>query len=141
MALVTSGLLSIGGSTSTRSINLELSLSSDAASNLNQSNFRSLAGVASGKISISDFYGKSAGGKCTAISLYYDGRGVDSVCQGEGRPATYYIDASYGSGNIYTDSDCQECTAGNYGDGNGKTYAVVAEGKEGCTTGWRACER
>ena len=53
MTLVSSGLIAIGGTGATylnRSVNLELSLAYNANSNLNQTNFRSLAGVASGTI-------------------------------------------------------------------------------------------
>jgi hypothetical protein len=60
MALASSGTLSIGGSTANRSINLELGRSATATSNLNETDLRTLAGVASGTISISDFYGASA---------------------------------------------------------------------------------
>lgn len=60
MTLASSGEMSIGGTTANRSINLELGLSATANSSLNQTNFRSLAGVASGQISMSNFYGKSA---------------------------------------------------------------------------------
>ena len=51
--------LSIGGSTSGQSINLELGRSATATSSLNESALRTLAGVSSGAISISDFYGAS----------------------------------------------------------------------------------
>jgi hypothetical protein len=60
MTLVSSGELSIGGSTTNRSINLELGRSATASSNLNETALRTLAGVASGQISISNFYGKSS---------------------------------------------------------------------------------
>ena len=59
MALASSGTLSIGGSTSNRSINLELDRSATATSSLGESTLRTLAGVSSGAISISDFYGAS----------------------------------------------------------------------------------
>lgn len=59
MALNNSGIMSIGGSTVGASINLELNLLPGANSNLGQANFRTLAGVASGQIDMSDFYGKS----------------------------------------------------------------------------------
>lgn len=60
MTLASSGTLSIGGSTATRSINLELGLSATANSSIGQTNFRTLAGVSSGTISLSNFYGKSS---------------------------------------------------------------------------------
>ena len=45
MTLASSGEMSIGGTTANRSINLELGLAATANSSLNQTNFRSLAGV------------------------------------------------------------------------------------------------
>jgi len=60
MALNSSGQISIGGSTAGQSINLELGRSATATSNLNETDLRTLAGVSSGTISISDFYGKSS---------------------------------------------------------------------------------
>lgn len=59
MALNASGPISIGGSTAGQSINLELSRSASAASNLNESALRALANKASGSISLSDFYSKT----------------------------------------------------------------------------------
>ena len=59
MPLNTSGTLSIGGSTVGQSINLELNRAATASSNLNETPLRTLAGVASGQISISNFYGKA----------------------------------------------------------------------------------
>jgi len=59
MTLNSTGALSIGGSTTGQSINLELGRSATATSNLNETDLRTLAGVASGAISISNFYGKS----------------------------------------------------------------------------------
>ena len=60
MALVSSGTISIGGTTTNRSINLELGRSATATSSLNETALRTLAGVSSGTISLSDFHGKSA---------------------------------------------------------------------------------
>lgn len=59
MPLVSSGEISIGGSTTNRSINLELGRSATATSSLGESALRTLAGVSSGAISLSSFYGKS----------------------------------------------------------------------------------
>jgi hypothetical protein len=61
MALVTSGAISIGGTTTNRSINLEISRSATATSSLGETDLRTLAGVSSGAISMSDFYGASSG--------------------------------------------------------------------------------
>ena len=59
MTLNSSGTISIGGSTTGQSINLELGRSATATSSLNESTLRTLAGVASGAISLSNFYGKT----------------------------------------------------------------------------------
>ena len=60
MTLATSGEISLGGSTATRSINLELGQAATATVSLNDANVRTLAGVASGAIVVpTDFYGKS----------------------------------------------------------------------------------
>jgi hypothetical protein len=59
MPLNSSGPLSFGGSTVGQSINLELGVSATATASINATNFRTLAGVASGQISVSNFYGKS----------------------------------------------------------------------------------
>jgi hypothetical protein len=59
MTLAASGEMSIGGSTSTRSINLELGRAAGATSSLGETALRTLAGVASGAISMSNFYGKA----------------------------------------------------------------------------------
>lgn len=60
MTLNASGPLSLGGATAGQSINLELGQSATALASINATNFRALAGVASGQISISNFYGKSS---------------------------------------------------------------------------------
>lgn len=59
MTLATSGTISIGGTTATRSINLELNRAATATSNMGETDLRTLAGVSSGAISMSNFYGKS----------------------------------------------------------------------------------
>jgi hypothetical protein len=61
MALNNSGPLSFGGSTVGQSINLELGVSATATASINSTAFRTLAGVSSGQISVSNFYGKSNG--------------------------------------------------------------------------------
>ena len=60
MPLNGSGPISIGGSTAGQSINLELGRAAGATSSLDETSLRSLAGVASGTISLSSFYGKSS---------------------------------------------------------------------------------
>ena len=59
MTLNASGPLSFGGATTGQSINLELGVSATALASINSTSFRTLAGVASGQISVSSFYGKS----------------------------------------------------------------------------------
>ena len=81
MALASSGTMSIGGSTSTRSINLELSRSATATSSMGETDLRDLAGVSSGAIGIDDFYGASATQNFTTVKsghargTYTGGRG------------------------------------------------------------------
>lgn len=61
MTLNASGPISLGGSTTGQSINLELSQSATAQVSMNDTNVRTLAGVASGAIVMpTNFYGKSA---------------------------------------------------------------------------------
>lgn len=61
MPLNSSGPISLGGSTSGQSINLELGQSATAQVSMNDTNVRTLAGVASGAIIMpTNFYGKSA---------------------------------------------------------------------------------
>ena len=74
MPLNNSGPISIGGSTAGQSINLELGRAATASSNLNESALRTLAGVPSGAISLSNFYGKS---NFTANLPDYVGSGIN----------------------------------------------------------------
>jgi hypothetical protein len=60
MALNSSGAISLGGSTAGQSVNLELGQAAGATITMNDTNLRSLFGVASGTISLSQGYGKSA---------------------------------------------------------------------------------
>lgn len=60
MALNSSGAISLGGTTAGQSVNLELGQAAGATITMNDTNLRSLFGVASGTISLSQGYGKSA---------------------------------------------------------------------------------
>ena len=71
MALASSGTMSIGGTTTDRSINLELGRSATATSSLGETDLRDLAGVASGAIGMDDFYGASASQAFTDITAGY----------------------------------------------------------------------
>jgi len=59
MTLNSSGQISMGGSTTGQSINLELGQSATAQVSLNDGGLRSLAGVPSGQISLNNFWGKA----------------------------------------------------------------------------------
>lgn len=60
MPLNSSGPLSLNGSTVGQSIGLELGKAATAQISLNDTDARTLAGIASGQISLSSFYGKSS---------------------------------------------------------------------------------
>ena len=59
MTLTASGQISIGGNTTSQSIEVELGQSGLVTASLNDTAFRTLAGKSSGQISMSDFYAKS----------------------------------------------------------------------------------
>lgn len=98
MTLNASGPISLGGSTAGQSINLELGVSATALASINASNFRALAGVASGQISLSNFYGKSSIayglGQITWTGGNYFGAGP----AGQDSAGNFYI-ASYSPSN------------------------------------------
>ena len=141
MALVTSGLIAIGGTGAVytnRSINLELSLAYNANSNLNQSNFRSLAGVASGTISLSDFYGKSAATNTQIQPKYLGSRGAScvTVCETEDTN-TVFTPGTYANfmtqTNLYSNSGgTSNAASGWYSNGiscrqwNGSSWVTAA---------------
>ena len=58
MTFVSSGYIAIGGATSSRSINLQMKESASALKGLGDNDCRIVAGVSSGPISLSNFYGK-----------------------------------------------------------------------------------
>ena len=91
MALATSGTMSIGGTTANRSINLELGRSATATSSLGESALRTLAGVSSGAISMSNFYGKSSAETQTVtVGTFYDGTAyIPSTSWGYGQSQGY----------------------------------------------------
>jgi len=88
MALQSSGAISFNN------INVELGVAGTTQASLGQASFRTLAGVASGEISMSNFYGKSAGttysftypysyysdneGNAESFSVYYNFNGAES---------------------------------------------------------------
>lgn len=106
MALASSGTMSIGGTTTDRSINLELGRSATATSSLGETDLRDLAGVASGAIGMDDFYGASASQAFTNVKAGYSfftytgGRGSTQY----GFNAGFDADGSAPTGSIsYTD--------------------------------------
>lgn len=70
MPLNNSGTISIGGSVSGQSINLQLGRNANSNSSLNETPLRTLAGKPSGQISLSDFYGKPAGKN---VAMFFGG--------------------------------------------------------------------
>lgn len=60
MTINASGQISVGGTTAGQSIELELGQSGSAQASFGDAALRGLAGIASGAISLSNFYGKSA---------------------------------------------------------------------------------
>ena len=76
MALNASGAISLGGSTAGQSIATELGLSATAQISLNCTTVRTLAGVATGAISFSSFYGKSNAAGPTVAVFYGYGSGT-----------------------------------------------------------------
>tara|TARA_R100001463_G_scaffold96256_2_gene150791 strand:+ start:509 stop:946 length:438 start_codon:yes stop_codon:yes gene_type:complete len=144
MTLVSSGSLSIGGTATNRSINLELSLAQNANSSLNQTDFRTLAGIASGTISIEDFYGKTAGGgaTCQAQTFYYsEDNDPDEYCEIGQTNVTRYMNATTTANAtaLYSNNTCTTCApAGYYYDQNGY-YGQHVNAKGSCTFSPEEC--
>ena len=78
MALNPSGAISLGGAITGQSVNLELSKAATALISLNDTDLRTLFGVASGQISLSQGYGQSSG----ASHGYFLGTVTASPTQG-----------------------------------------------------------
>lgn len=111
MTLASSGSISIGGSTSGRSINLELGRSATASSNLNESSLRSLANRSSGSISLSQFHGKSAAE-------------IQTVTVGSHTASGYITVTQYGYGSVgATFGSISDGTLGPVGN---KTIQILA---------------
>jgi len=107
MALESSGIISIGGTTTNRSINLELGRSGTATSSLGETDLRTLAGVSSGAISLSNFYGASSVLSSVEVqaaakySLVTGGRGYsyEAILHGFGQTYNNTYDSTIGSQN------------------------------------------
>jgi len=90
MTLNSSGPISLGGTGANASINLELSQSATAQVSLNDTNVRTLAGVASGAIVMpTNFYGKSAGATVNFVDV-----NVYASTSGGGASAGYQINTN-----------------------------------------------
>lgn len=84
MALISTGSISIGGTVTNRSINVELGRAATANSSLGETDLRTLAGVSSGAIGMGTFRGKSnsfvvtvvAGGSSTKAATF---KGYDTA--------------------------------------------------------------
>lgn len=133
MALNSTGPISIGGSTTGQSINLELGRSATATSTMNESTLRTLAGVASGAISLNNFYGKSnqqpvswsmlimAGGGGTIDTFYGS---IYTGTPGTAFPAT--IDDDLWTSPVIADDDWAVPDASYYiGQGGGGAGGLV----------------
>jgi hypothetical protein len=101
MALNSSGPLSLGGATAGQSVNLELAKAATALVSLNDTDLRTLFGVASGTISLSTGYGKSRGASKShtgnfEIWLYAtETMGASAVASGAGQLVVNSGPASY----------------------------------------------
>ena len=103
MALNSSGQLSIGGTTSGESINLELGRSATATSGLGDTDLRSLAGVSSGPIVLPDDFWGTSSTPCDAHTLCYvqvSKAPAEEVCNCTGKSDTVIV---YGP-------EIQDCT-------------------------------
>tara|TARA_R100001463_G_scaffold19673_1_gene48313 strand:+ start:9585 stop:10010 length:426 start_codon:yes stop_codon:yes gene_type:complete len=132
MALASSGIMSIGGTTTNRSINLELGLAQNANSGLNQINFRTLAGVLSGPISMDDFYGKSAS-TCTRYdSSSVNGKSAGDACKMEVTKQYYHDgdDPNPTTGDfVYSNSGCSIALGNGWYRLSNNTYIQVSSGR------------
>ena len=139
MTLNYSGPISVGGSVSGQSINLELGRSATASSNLNEAVLRSLAQVLSGTISMYNFYGKSRGGQIAfsnQTTNWTVPTGVNSICVvciGGGASGIYTGDTytsggggalSYTNNIAVTPGEVLQVVAGSggWGSGGGSSY-------------------
>lgn len=105
MALNNSGPISLGGSVTGQSIALELGLSATAQISLNNTNVRSLAGVASGAITMpTNFYGKGVGFSFTIGQGGAGGSGASNGSNGQTTTfvgPTYTVSGTGGEGGYY----------------------------------------
>ena len=132
MALANSGIMSIGGTTTNRSINLELGLAQNATSGMGNSNLRSLAGVLSGAISMDDFYGASSS-TCTDYDSSPMAESGNDACEYEILSEKYYHGGSAALPTIgdmcYENSDCTGTLETGYYKIAATVYIYIEEGE------------
>jgi hypothetical protein len=137
MTLAASGALSLGGTDTNRSVNLELSQSATAQISMNDTNVRTLAGVASGAITLAtDFYNKSASAVVNFADAVVTAAGVPSQSAG------YRIDTN---GSVYQVVNSVDTSLGQWvtptsAGGNYEVYATLVSGtlSSGTTGSWVA---
>jgi hypothetical protein len=144
MALNTSGVLSIGGTTVGESINLELGKAQNATSGLGDTDLRDLAGVASGTISMNDFYGASAGPTAfTSGITSYSTR--SAACKNLSSITTYYHNGTGAlpavNDFVYTNAaGTVTIGAGNRKATSGSTSIAYTTTSNGKVTAIRSCD-
>ena len=140
MTLNSSGPISLGGSTAGQSINLELGKSATATVSLNDTDVRTLAGVASGAIIVpTNFYGKSN------VLITFSDYGVFAADFGSSQAAYAIFGAGSAIGKVYEALNGgaytfveQWCTPTSQG-GNYEVYASVTAGTvTGTVNSWVA---
>jgi len=144
MPLASSGTISIGSTASgaNRSINVELGRSATATSSLGETTLRGLAGVASGAISMSNFYGKANYSFITTITLGQATifgqafRGYGSI----GNPASpsTFGSASDTSVDFYSDTPSFQF----YSVNNGNTFLYInsSDSNNAGNSGWTSLD-
>ena len=136
MTLNASGPISLGGSTAGQSINLELGQSATAQVSMNDTNVRSLAGVASGAIVMpTNFYGKSAATVNFIDAYVYSGQSVAAT-------AAYRVNTDgfdyQGIQGVFT--ALSQWVSPSSAGGNYEVFATVTSGtlSSGTTGSWVA---
>ena len=137
MTLAASGEISLGGSVTNRSVNLELSQGASAQISMNDTNVRSLAGVPSGAIVLpTNFYNKSAGATVNFVDAYVVAAGVPAQSAG------YQINTN---GFDYqringVDTQLSQWVTPTSAGGNYEVFATVSSGSvsSGTTGSWVA---
>ena len=137
MTLNSSGPISLGGTATNASINLELSQAFNAQISMNDANVRTLAGVASGAIIMpTNFYGKSAGATVNFNDAVVSAAGVPAQSAG------YRINTN---GFVYqvvngTDTSLGQWVTPSSAGGNYEVFATLVSGtlSSGTTGSWVA---